>query len=227
MQPQTFTTTRTARYYCAGEPGPTIRHVWFCLHGEGQAVADFAAQLSNLDTPERLLIFPEALSRYTLPPSPDGTVSTGATWFAPPDLLPDLADLTTYLDALAESILEACPPDTPVTVLGYGHGAAAACRWLASNRVPYDRLILYAAVFPPEIDRRATLVALPDRPVNVVATTVDTITPEAAAAGLMQDLQDVGLTAQLSYVAENGLTLAALGAGAETIAYDPTPNPTE
>ncbi|MGY2130632.1 alpha/beta hydrolase [Hymenobacter sp. HD11105] len=227
MQPQTFTTTRTARYYCLGEPGPTIRHVWFCLHGEGQSAADFAAQLSNLDTPERLLIFPEALSRYSLPPSPDGMVSTGATWFAPPDLLLDLADLTTYLDALAESILEACPPDTPVTVLGYGHGAAAACRWLAGNRIAYDRLILYAAIFPPEIDRRATLVALPDRPVSVVATTVDIITPEAAAAGLMQDLQDVGLTAQLSYVAEDGLTLAALGAGAETVNYDPTPNPTE
>jgi predicted esterase len=210
-----------------GEPGPTIRHVWFCLHGDGQPVADFAAQLRNLDTPERLLIFPEALSRYTLPPSSDGTVSTGATWFAPPDLLPDLADLTTYLDALAESILEACPPDTPVTVLGYGHGAAAACRWLASNRIAYERLILYAAIFPPEIDRRATLVALPDRPVNVVATTVDIITPEAAAAGLMQDLQDGGLTTQLSYVAEDGLTLAALGAGAEMVNYNPTPNPTE
>lgn len=227
MQPQTFITARTARYYCLGEPGPTIRHVWFCLHGEGQPVAEFAAQLRNLDTPERLLILPEALSRYSLPPGPDGALRTGAAWFAPPDLLPDLADLTTYLDALAETILAACPPHTPVTVLGYGHGAAAACRWLASNRVAYDRLILYAAVFPPEIDRRATLVALPDRPVSVVATTVDTYTPEALGEGLVQDLLDVGLSAQLSYVAEEGLTLAALGAGAEASSYDPTPNPTE
>lgn len=227
MQPQTFTTTRTARYYCVGEPGPTIRHIWFCLHGEGQSVADFAAQLSNLTMPERLLILPEALSRYTLPPGPDGELSTGATWFAPPDLLPDLADLTTYLDALAEKVLAACPPDTPVTVLGYGHGAAAACRWLASNRITYDRLILYAAIFPPEIDRRATLVALPDRPVSVIATTVDNYKPEAAGEGLIQDLQDVGLTAQLSYVAEDGLTLAALGAGAETVNYESNPNPTE
>jgi predicted esterase len=190
-------------------------------------VADFAAQLSNLNSPERLLILPEALSRYTLPPGPDGSLSTGATWFAASDLLPDLADLTTYLNALAEMILAACPPNTPVTVLGYGHGAAAACRWLASNHIDYERLILYAAIFPPEIDRRATLVGLPERPVNVVATTVDTYTPEAAGEGLIQDLLDVGLTAQLSYVAEDGLTLAALGAVAETINYEPDPNPTE
>lgn len=227
MQLQTFNTTRTARYYCIGEPGPTIRHVWFCLHGEGQSVADFAAQLSNLNSPERLLILPEALSRYTLPPGPDGSLSTGATWFAASDLLPDLADLTNYLNALAEMVLAACPPNTPVTVLGYGHGAAAACRWLASNHIDYERLILYAAIFPPEIDRRATLVGLPERPVNVVATTVDTYTPEAAGEGLIQDLLDVGLTAQLSYVAEDGLTLAALGAVAETINYEPDPNPTE
>lgn len=227
MQLQTFTTPRTARYYCVGEAGPTIRHVWFCLHGEGQVVADFAAQLVNLVTPERLLILPEALSRYTLPPAPDGSLSTGAAWFAAPDLLPDLADLTTYLDSLAETILAECPPNTPVTVLGYGHGAAAACRWLAGNRVAYDRLILYAAIFPPEIDRRSTLVGLPDQPVNVVTTTADMYTPEAAGEGLVQDLLDVGLTAQLSYVAEDGLTLAALGAGAEMINHESNPNPTE
>ncbi|QNP53251.1 hypothetical protein H9L05_06375 [Hymenobacter qilianensis] len=120
MQLQTFNTTRTARYYCVGEPGPTIRHVWFCLHGEGQSVADFAAQLSNLVTPERLLILPEALSRYTLPPAPDGTLSTGATWFAASDLLPDLADLTNYLDSLAETILAACPPIPPLRCWAMG-----------------------------------------------------------------------------------------------------------
>jgi len=217
MTPFTFTTPRTARYLQLGEPGPAIEHVWVCLHGHDQPVAELTEQLRNLDTPERLLLLPEALSRYPLPPDEGAEARTGAAWFASDSLLPDLADLGAYLDALTTQVLAACPPNTPLTVLGYGHGAAAACRWLAGNGVDYTRLILYAAVFPAEIDRRATLVALPERPVLVVSTTTDTYAPEAAGEGLMQDLLDVGLSAQQRLVdAGNPLPLAALGASVET-----------
>lgn len=217
MQLRSFTAARTARYYSLGEPGDAIRHVWFCLHAHEQPLAEFAAQLAALDTPERLLVLPEGLSRYTRAGA-DGKASTVAAWFATEALLPDLADLAAYLDGLAEQVLAACPPDTPVTVLGYGHGAAAACRWLAGSRIRFERLVLYAAVFPPEIDRRSTLVGLPERPVTVIATSSDVYTPEAAGEGLLQDLLDVGLDAQLRYVSAGPLTLAALGAGADAAA---------
>ncbi|MBT2557040.1 hypothetical protein J7E24_04530 [Hymenobacter sp. ISL-91] len=211
MELNTITTSRTARYISLGEPGADIQHVWFCLHGESQPLASFAAQLVNFDTPDRLLVLPEGLSRYALPAGPTETPVTAASWFAPDSLLPDLADLTTYLDELAVDVLAKCPANVPVTVLGYGHGAAAACRWLASGRTHYDRLLLYAPVFPPSIDRRATLVGLPERPVTLISTTTEAFTPEAAGAGLLQDLRDVGLSAQQRYVSEGPLTLAALG----------------
>ena len=217
MLPLSFTTARTARHFSLGEPGPGIAHVWVCLHGHGQPVAALAAQLHNLDTPERLLLLPEALSRYeeAQDANADGIADaaprTVAAWFAAETLLPDLADLATYLDALTARVLAACPPGTPVTVLGYGHGAAAACRWLAGNGVAYARLVLVAPVFPPEIDRRATLVALPEKPVLVVSTTSDAYPPEAAGEGLMQDLLAVGLSArQLLVEASGPLPLAAL-----------------
>jgi predicted esterase len=219
MQPQFFTTTRTARYISLGEPGPGIQHVWFCLHGREQSLQEFASQLVNLDTPERLLILPEGLSRYALPAletTPE-TAATVASWFAPGSIEADLPDLTTYLDGLAAQVLAACPPNTPVTVLGYGHGAAAACRWLSAGHISYDRLILYASIFPAELNRQATLANLPNRPVTVVTTTTDSFTPEVAGEGLVQDLQAAGLTAQLRYVSEGPLTLAALGAGAEVV----------
>lgn len=211
MQPITFTTPRTARYYLLGEPGPAIRQVWFCLHGENQPVPELAAQLVALDTPERLLVLPEALSRYGLPPDGQGPRRIGADWFAVGDLVPDLTDLGNYLDALAAEVLAACPPDVTITVLGCGHGGAAAARWLAGNRTLYDRLILYAAVFPPEIDRRATLQALPPKPVTVVATTTDSYKSEADGRALLHDLDEAGLPARLQYVSEGPVTLAALG----------------
>ena len=220
MLPLPFTTARTARYLSLGEPGPAIAHVWVCLHGHGQPLTELAAHLQNLDTPERLLLLPEALSRYEQPQdaNADGLIDeaprTDAAWFAAETLLPDLTDLATYLDALTAQVLAACPPHTPVTVLGYGHGAAAACRWLAGNGRAYERLILVAPVFPPNIDRRATLVALPEHPVLVVSTTTDTYSPEASGEGLMQDLLDVGLSAQQRLVDATGpLPLAALAGG--------------
>lgn len=215
MTPLSFSTPRTARYLSLGEPGPAIEHVWVCLHGHDQPMAGLAEQLRNLDTPERLLLLPEALSRHALAPVDGEKPGTGAAWFAPDSLLADLADLGTYLDALTTEVLARCPPGTPLTVFGYGHGAAAACRWLAGNGVDYTRLIMCAPVFPAEIDRRATLVALPERPVLVVSTTNDSYTRETIGEGLMQDLLDVGLSAQQRLVDEGPLPLAALGASVE------------
>lgn len=190
--------------------------MWVCLHGHGQSLSELAAYLQNLAGPGQLLLLPEALSRYEQPQdtNADGIVDaaprTDAAWFAAETLLPDLTDLATYLDGLVAQVLASCPPATALTVLGYGHGAAAACRWLAGNTRPYDRLILAQPVFPPEIDRRATLVALPEYPVLVLSDT-SSATAEAVGAGLLQDLLEVGLTARRCPVAAAGpLPLAAL-----------------
>ena len=216
MLPLQFTTSRTAHYLSLGEASSATTHLWVCLHGHGQSLNELAAYLQNLVMPGHLLLLPEALSRYEQPQdaNADGVIDaaprTNAAWFAAETLLPDLTDLTTYLDGLVAQVLATCPPTTPLTVLGYGHGAAAACRWLAGTTRSYERLILVEPVFPPEIDRRATLVALPEHPVLVLRAT-DARTPGAADDGLMQDLLDVGLSARQRLVAAaEPLPLAAL-----------------
>jgi len=207
MQLETLATAHNAHYYSLGQPGPGIRHVWFCLHGHEQPVAELAAQLVHLDTPERLLILPQA-------PVP-GSSSGQSVWFAPASFGPDLALTRAYLDQLADYILAACPPGTPCTVLGYGHGATAAGVWLADNRFAYERLIFYAAVFPATIRRPDLFAALPHHPIVVAATTAATFTPEAEGQALLLDLRAAGQSAQLRYVDDGPLTLAALGAGGD------------
>ena len=195
-------TPHHAHYYSLGEPGPAIRHIWFCLHGHHQPVHDLATQLINLDTPERLLILPQAPGE-------------GARWFRAGSLVQDLATVRAYLDELAAYIQAACPPNTPLTVLGYGEGATAVGTWLASNTWEYERLLFYAAVFPPGIKRSTLFAKLPLRPISVIATTTDIFTPEAEGQSLVLDLQAAGQLAQLRYVDTGPLTLAALGAGSE------------
>ena len=211
--PVSFTTPRTARYLTLGEPGPATEHVWVCLHGHTQSTADLADLLQHLATPGQVLLLPEALNRYELPAAGAAAAQTNAAWYAPDSLLADFADLSTYLDALTEQVRAACPPHTPLSVFGYGHGAAAACRWLAGNGVDYTRLVLYAPVFPAIIDRRATLVALPERPVLVLSPAE--YQSEAAGEGLMQDLLDVGLSATQRLVEPGPLPLAVFNTDPE------------
>ena len=219
MQPIDFVVPRTARYYALGEAGPDTRQVWFCLGAHGQPVAGLAQHLAPLVEGGRLLILPEGLSRHSLPPPAQATLGgdvsalapqTDASWFAPDSLLPDLADLTNYLDLLAADVLARCPSPTPFTVLGYGEGAAAACRWLAGGRQPYSRLVLYNAVFPAEMDRRAAFVGLPERPVFVFQTQTAAVNPRQASSELLQDLADVGLPAELHLVGADTPVLMAL-----------------
>jgi len=215
MNQLAFTTPRTARFYSLGEPGPAIQHVWFCLHGHQLPAANLAAQLVKLDTPERLLILPEALSRYAPAAGAGPPPADQAVWFAPDSQAADLADAAQYLDRLAAETLAACPPGTPVTILAYGHSAAVACHWLANSGLTYERLVFYAAVFPPSLSRRGLLTALPRRPVTVVTTTAAEFTAEADGSALLRRLLETGHAARLSYADEGPLTLAALGAGAE------------
>ena len=61
--------------------------------------------------------------------------------------------MTIYLDGFTSFIFARGPAGTLVTVLGYGHSTAAG--WLAGNHLAYDKLTLYATVFPSDLDRRA------------------------------------------------------------------------
>ncbi len=210
--PLPFLTKRhRAQYHSLGEPGPGIQHVWLCLPGHEQPVAELAAQLANLNTPERLLILPAA------PTWPGAAAKEKASgrWFRAGSLGPDLALVRAYLDELLTYVLVQCPRDTPVTVLGYGHGATAAAAWLAGNDVVCERLIFYAAVFPAGIDRPRLLADLPKSPVVVVATAADAFPPEANGAELVQDVRAAGRAARLSYADDGPLTQAVLGIGAE------------
>ena len=210
MKPISFS---PARYYILGEPGPAIEHIWVCLHGHAQSVATLAAQLVHLNTPERLLVLPEALSRQAHSETSAQVLDAPAWWFAPNSEADDLAYITTYLDGLTDHIRALCRPGTSVTVLGYGHGAAAAVGWLSANHLACDQLVLCNAVFPPEINRQTLFAALPPRRVMVVSTAAAAgFTPEADGWVLMRELLDAGQSVRLDV---GLLTLAALDASSE------------
>jgi predicted esterase len=146
--------TRTARIQLLGRTGPNVREVWFACHGYGQLAADFAKSLSVLESPNRLVVVPEGLSRFYTDPLDRKAADrrVGATWMTREDREAEIADYIAYLDAVNATIMAELPASgVHVHALGFSQGVATVMRWvmLGSSRV--DALTLWAGTLAEEI----------------------------------------------------------------------------
>jgi len=158
MNEHRIAVTRSARYYTSGAftPGARVAEVWFVLHGYGQLASRFGRHFDRLAGPARLIVAPEALSRFYVGdvptgPAPDRPV--GASWMTREDRLAEIRDYVAYLDAVHAEVArwsDGPPPD--VTILGFSQGTPTACRWLAQGSVRPRRLILWGGDIPPDLD---------------------------------------------------------------------------
>ena len=148
---------RTARVALLGPPPAGVRELWYALHGYGQLAATFLEDLRAMDDGTRLIVAPEALSRFYEGDAQarlHKNASVGASWMTREDRESEIADYLGYLDTLHETMLAAIGGTTPppVTVLGFSQGGATAARWVASGRVTAARLVVWGSQFPPELD---------------------------------------------------------------------------
>jgi predicted esterase len=147
--------TRTARYYTLGGDVRSPRDVWFACHGYGQLAGYFAQHFEPLDDGTRLLVVPEALSRFYFgdPRRPHGAdAMVGATWMTREDREREIEDHVRYLDTLyADVRRRRGRARARVTVLGFSQGVATVCRWLTRGTARADRLVLWGGKLPPDI----------------------------------------------------------------------------
>lgn len=137
---------RTARYHVLGG-GASAREAWFVLHGYGQLARPFLAPFEPLASPARLLVAPEALSRFYLR---RGTGEIGASWMTREAREDDIGDLVRYLDLVAER--ELAGRELAVHALGFSQGAPAAARWAVLGKTRVAHVTLWSGTFPPDID---------------------------------------------------------------------------
>lgn len=178
MQEHHFATRRTARYYTL-DPADAVREVWFVMHGYGQLAGHFIRHFEAVQGRHRLVVAPEALSRFYLP----GHQRVGASWMTRADRLTEIDDYLAYLDALYDHLFNAVDRSrVTVQVLGFSQGAATASRWSTLGRVDADRLILWAGDLAHDIDLAVHAETL--RRLNltlVVGTDDEFVTPERLA----------------------------------------------
>jgi predicted esterase len=146
---------RSARYYTLGDDVREPAELWMACHGYGQLAERFLTRLTPLDDGRRLIVAPEALSRFYVAGSGGPDSKVGASWMTREDRLREMEDYVAYLDAVHDEVAgRRDRKGAKLRVLGFSQGAATAARWALRGRARVDRLILWAGLLPPEIEPR-------------------------------------------------------------------------
>jgi predicted esterase len=207
--------SRTARYYTLGDPAASARELWYVLHGYAQLGARFLRRFTTLDDGSRLIVAPEALSRFYVerPGRSHAQAPIGASWMTREDRLSEIDDYIRYLDALHAQIIQPLAGWHPrITVLGFSQGAATAARWIERGSARADRLILWGGLLPPELDLAARADAFRSLELIVAAGDSDAHLPPSSLAEQRERLAKHGIEArEVLYSGGHEISGEALG----------------
>lgn len=137
----------SGRYFILGDLSPD-KHLIIALHGHGHLAAYFIQKFKNLDLDKYVIVCPEAPNRYYK----NGTEGrVGATWMTKEDRLTDIQNYISLLDNTLDE-LKSNQNFNSISLLGFSQGGATASRWLAYGKHQFDKFLLWATVFPPDMD---------------------------------------------------------------------------
>lgn len=188
---------RTARYAVAGG-GPDTDEIWFVLHGYRQLAERFLARLLPLASERRLLVAPEALSRFYVdePAGRHGPEHrVGATWMTREDRDAEIRDYVGYLDRLHDEV-RAGKGGARVGVLGFSQGVHTAARWITLGAVRPERTVLWGAYLPHDLDAERARARLGDTRMVFVQGRADPFRREDLEREHEERVQGLGLEAE-------------------------------
>jgi predicted esterase len=153
MQEKDITINFKARYFKLGELTEKTTEIWFVLHGYGQLAQFFLTKFKKLSENNIVVIAPEGLSRFYLQDvatrSQTGNNRVGSSWMTRENRLMDIENYITYLTTIYNHEVK---KEVPIKLLGFSQGAATASRWVMHESVSFNSLILWAGIFPNDID---------------------------------------------------------------------------
>ena len=188
ITPHAIRVRRTARYYTLGPTHGFPRELWIVCHGYGQLAGRFLSQFDVLDDGTRLIVAPEALSRFYLDPIQtrmrQASPRVGATWMTREDRESEIEDYVLYLEQLTTELRHHLTGAGPrIVVLGFSQGTATVCRWLSASELRADEIVLWGGLIPPELELARWAETLHGASLSLVAGEQDeTVAADAIAA---------------------------------------------
>ena len=149
MIKKNITVPKTARYFLLGEPGEKISTVWFVCHGYAQLASFFIKNFEVLNNGSNLVVACEGLHRFYWKGF-DGNIV--ASWMTKEDREDDITDYVNYLDMVYADVLKLLSANVKINVIGFSQGGATVSRWFSKGKSKIDNLILWASVFPSDMD---------------------------------------------------------------------------
>ncbi|MBN8578633.1 MAG: dienelactone hydrolase family protein [Cytophagales bacterium] len=170
-----------ARYACLGTLSPQTKNIVFALHGYGQLAPYFLKKFQPVCNDHTYLVAPEGLSHFYLEDvtsrSQTGNTKVGASWMTRENRLMDIENYLSYLHTVYHTEVPT-GYNGKVTLLGFSQGAATASRWVCAGAHAHQ-LILWAGVFPPDLNLQDASTTLARTEVKFVYGTKDPFVTEA------------------------------------------------
>ena len=177
----------------------SLTEVWIVCHGHGQLASRFLARFIPIEREDRLVVAPEALSRYYLTPPQGGphgpNTVVGATWMTSEDREREIEDYVRYLDLLYDEIFSVVPrKGVRLWVLGFSQGTATVARWVARGKADPDRVVLWAGLLPPELTAQDAAALARRAPLTVVLGRQDDFAKPELVAAQESRLKELGIS---------------------------------
>ena len=140
--------SKTGKYSQIGKCSKKINNVWIVLHGYGMLSEYFVKKFECIINETTLVIAPEATNRFYLR---DNYTRVGASWMTKLDREQEISDNILFLDKLFSIIKKDIGHDNfKLNTLGFSQGGPALVRWLMSNKLNTNSLILWGADIPKD-----------------------------------------------------------------------------
>lgn len=194
---------KTARFFSTNDAKTEVSEIWIVLHGYGQSAEHFLSKFKSLESPHRNIVAAEGLHRFYTE-GLSGRV--GASWMTKEDRESDISDYVNYLDNLLEHLLSFQKLRPKIYVVGFSQGGATATRWVCQGKPQVDRLILWAASFPHDLNLPQATGALNDVNLTLVIGEKDQFITEEHSQDLKVFLEKHGI-AYSFYGFEGGHTI--------------------
>jgi predicted esterase len=138
----------TNSYETLNELTQKTKNVWVVFHGIGFLSRYFLRYFKGLNPKENYIIAPQAPAKYYLN---NAYKYVGASWLTKEDTQLEFSNVLNYIDAVMAA--ENIGSDKNLIVLGFSQGVSIATRWIASKKLQFNTLILYAGGIPNELKK--------------------------------------------------------------------------
>lgn len=141
---------KTGRFFTHGDPSKA-KKIIIALHGYAQLAGEWIEEHFTVMDPDKYYIVCVEGPHRFYRRGRQGDVA--ASWMTKEDRLNDIKDYVNLLDTVYNEVVSHGVFEEKI-LLGFSQGGATASRWVEMGNHNFDTFILWASVFPPDLEQK-------------------------------------------------------------------------